>query len=183
MNPVPKRPRGRPRKHARMAANDSVGGAYLPARPNTLGQHQRIWAVFTDETRIPWLRVLRPGFRHCFAILNDGRHWTAVEPLSNCLEVTILPPGADFNLPEFLRAQGHKVVEAELRRHPHPQAQLAILNCVEVVKRMLGISLPWIVTPYQLYRHLERAFESARRSVHSANSNAPQPLTPISPQE
>jgi hypothetical protein len=154
---VPRRKRGRPPKHNRLMSD-----AYLPARKNSFGQYQRVWVVFTDESRIPWLRWLRPGFRHCFAILNDSEHWLALEPLASCLEVTVLPSPADFNLPEWLRGQGHRVVEAALQRKVFHTAPFAPLNCVEVVKRLLGIRAPWLLTPYQLYRHVLQKFIAAQ---------------------
>lgn len=147
-----KRSRGRPRKHEKQI------GAYLPANQNSFGQYQRVWIAFTDESRLWWLAWLRPGFRHCFAILNDGEHWLAVEPLASCMEITVLPPAPDFNLPGWLTAQGHKVVEAELQRKKMHPAPFAALNCVEVVKRVLGLRAPWIFTPYQLYRYLSQKF-------------------------
>ncbi len=69
-----RRPRGRPRK------NPVMPEAYLPPRKNSFGQYQRVWVIFTNESRIPWLRWLRPGFRHCFALLNDGHHWLPQAP-------------------------------------------------------------------------------------------------------
>jgi hypothetical protein len=29
----------------------------------------RVLVVFSGTTDIPWLRVLKPGFRHCFALV------------------------------------------------------------------------------------------------------------------
>jgi hypothetical protein len=165
---APTRGRGRPRKINRL-----LGDAYLPARQNSFGQYQRVWVVFTDEARIWWLRWLRPGFRHCFAILNDSDHWLAVEPLASCMEVTVLPSPADFNLPEWLRGQGHRVVEAALQRKMYHAAPFAILNCVEVVKRLLGIRAPWILTPYQLYRHLQQQFLAAQTQDNSNATSQP----------
>lgn len=146
--PNARRPRGRPRKPA------PTHPAYLPANENSFGQRQRAWVVFTDEGRIWWLKWLRPGFRHCFAILNDGAHWVAAEPLAHCLECSVLPSPPDFNLPAWLAAQGHRVVETPLNRKLPTHAPLAFLNCVEVVKRIIGLRAPWVMTPYQLYRHL-----------------------------
>jgi hypothetical protein len=155
--------------------NSLMAAAYLPPQQNSFGQYQRAWVVFTDESRIWWLRWLRPGFRHCFALLNDGEHWLALEPLASCLEVTVLPPPADFNLPEWLRGQGHRVVEAALRRNVWQTAPLAIFNCVEVVKRLLGIRAMHVLTPFQLYRHLLRKFVAAQASAPANDPTTPKP--------
>ena len=133
----------------------------FPSAKNSMGQMQRAWVVFNDEGSIWWLRWLRPGFRHCFVIINDDDHWIAIEPLASCLEVSVLPPPPDFNLPDWFRGQGHHVVPAGLVRQVESIAPLAFLNCVEVVKRVLGLRMMHIVTPYQLYRHLMRQLPSA----------------------
>ncbi|HCM83708.1 MAG TPA: hypothetical protein DIS76_03990 [Rhodospirillaceae bacterium] len=134
----------------------------MPANKNSFGQKQRAWVVFTDEDRIFWLRWLRPGYRHCFMIMNDDEHWLAVEPLASCMEVTVLPSPPDFNLPEWLRGQGHQVVEASLQRNVQKTAPIAPLNCVEVCKRVLGLRALYILTPYQLYRHLSGILAQAK---------------------
>ena len=152
-----KRPRGRPPRKKML-----VETPYLPPQRNSLGQRQRVWVAFTDETRLWWLKWLRPGFRHCFALINDGEHWMALEPLSSCLEVAVLPPPPDFNLPDWLRGQGHHVVEATLHRKLFSLPPLAIFNCVEVVKRLLGVRTWRIITPHDLYRHLLRQFIAAQ---------------------
>ena len=59
----------------------------------------RAWIVFCDNTELAWLRLLRPGFRHCFAVLHDGERWIAIDPLATRLEVTVPPLAADFDLP------------------------------------------------------------------------------------
>jgi hypothetical protein len=136
--------------------------SYFPGNRNSFGQIQRAWVVFADENKIFWLRWLRPGFRHCFVVLNDGEHWLALEPLHSCLEVTVLPSPPDFNLPVWLRGQGHHVVEAALQRDMTCMAPIALLNCVEVVKRFLGLRRLFILTPYQLFHHLERQLKFAQ---------------------
>ncbi len=137
------------------ATTASVTAAvFLPPGHNSFQQPQRAWVVFADETNIAWLRWLKHKFRHCFVLINDGDHWIALEPLASCLEVSVLPPAPDFNLPAWLEAQHHVVCEAPIRRHLEKMAPLAPLNCVEIVKRYLGIRDPFILTPYHLYRYL-----------------------------
>ncbi|MCD8496748.1 MAG: hypothetical protein LRZ85_00855 [Alphaproteobacteria bacterium] len=41
---------------------------------------QEAYVVFTGRTDLPWLRWLKPGFRHCFVLLNDGRQWAEPRP-------------------------------------------------------------------------------------------------------
>ena len=80
----------------------------MPAAP-------RAWVVFGGATPLWWLRLLRPGFRHCFVALNDGRHWTIVDPLAPFTDVTVLevPPG--YDLPGWFRGHGLTVTAASVR--------------------------------------------------------------------
>ena len=124
---------------------------------------QRAWVVFSGKADLPWLRILRPGFRHCFVLLNDGTHWLSVEPLLTHMEVQIYHTvPADFDLPEWLSRRGQVVVEAPIARHHKKPAPWMVFSCVEVVKRVLGVHKRFIVTPWQLYRYLERMPQSAR---------------------
>ena len=117
-------------------------------------ERQNAWVVFSGETDLPWLRFLRPGFRHCFVLLNDGRHWLSCDPLANKTEITVHHVPADFDLPEWLSQRGQRVVRASVRAAPRRCAPPMPFTCVEAVKRILGLHDRWIMTPWQLYRHL-----------------------------
>lgn len=111
--------------------------------------------VFCHDTDLPWLRFLRPGFRHVFAAMPVAGGWITLDPLSNRLELAFhpLPDGSD--LAGWFRQRGHHVLAA--RRRPPSSAipfPLTPLTCVGVVKRLLGLRAPFVLTPWQLYRHL-----------------------------
>lgn len=117
---------------------------------------QKAWVVFSGQTEISWLRFLKPGFRHCYVLLNDGERWTSVDPLSHVMEVSThhhVP--ADFDLPGWLESRGNRVVSAHLRRDITKAAPFMLFTCVEAVKRVLGVHSRKIVTPWQLYNHLK----------------------------
>jgi hypothetical protein len=112
------------------------------------------WVVFSGKTDLPWLRFLKPGFRHCYVLLNDGASWISLDPLSNYMDLSIhhnVPPA--FNLPLWLKTRGHTVVRAPVERI-RKEAPWMIFTCTEAVKRVLGLHKRFIVTPWQLYRHL-----------------------------
>lgn len=116
---------------------------------------QKAWVVFSGQTEISWLRFLKPGFRHCYVLLNDGERWTSVDPLSHVMEVSThhhVP--ADFDLPGWLQSRGNRVVQAPLRRDITKPAPFMLFTCVEAVKRVLGVHSRGIITPWQLYRYL-----------------------------
>jgi hypothetical protein len=116
---------------------------------------QLVLVVFADHTGCAWLRPLRHGFRHCFAVLRAGALWLACEPLKDRIELDALALPPDFDLAAFYGKQGHRVLLGR-RLPPRPRRPFAPapLTCVTVVKRLLGIHAPWVWTPWQLYGHL-----------------------------
>lgn len=125
---------------------------------STLAEGQNAWVVFSGQTEISWLRFLKPGFRHCYVLLNDSERWTSIDPLSHVTEVSVhhhVP--ADFDLPGWLESRGNRVVKAPMRRDITRAAPFMLFTCVEAVKRVIGVHSRSIVTPWQLYRHLKFA--------------------------
>ena len=128
----------------------------------------RALVVFSGKADLGWLRLLRPGFRHCFVLLELGGAWVCVNPLAHrtSVEVWSLVPTTD--LPGWLRAQaGLTVVETAVRQPPRRPSPLGIYSCVEAVKRVLGLRARWVLTPGQLHDHLTR---SGKKSLNSANN-------------
>ena len=122
---------------------------------------EEVLVVFVDGTACPWLRVLRPGFRHCFAALRQDGRWLLIDPLKRSLEVRLLPPAAaGFDLAAFYLGQGHRVLRGpSCRRDPAAPIRGGSprpLTCVEAVKRLLGVDDGWVFTPWQLFRHLQQ---------------------------
>lgn len=111
--------------------------------------------VFTGETEIQWLRFfLKPGFRHCFVLVRKGGRWISLDPLAHRIDLDApeIPDG--FDLPGWLAGRGLTVVPADIDRRVRSPAFCAPMNCVEAVKRVLGLRAWRVVTPWGLYRHL-----------------------------
>ncbi len=124
----------------------------------TINEGQNAWVVFSGRTEISWLKFLKPGFRHCYVLINDGERWTRIDPLSHVTEISVhhhVPH--DFDLPGWLQSRGSRVVRAPMNRDITRAAPFMLFTCVEAVKRVLGIHRRGIVTPWQLYRHLKFA--------------------------
>jgi hypothetical protein len=117
----------------------------------------RAWVVFSGAAELRWLRLLRPGFRHCFVALDDGRHWVVVDPLAPFTDVSVLDVPAGWDVPGWFRGLGMTVVPAPVRRGLTRPAPWAPFTCVEAVKRVLGLHAPFVLTPWQLYRRLTAA--------------------------
>jgi hypothetical protein len=120
------------------------------------GTSQSVWIAFGGVADQPWLKLLRPGFRHCFAALGDEAGWTVLEPLSGRLMVARLPVAAGFDLPGFYRRAGLRVLGpfaagAPARRLLPP---LAPFTCVALCRALLGPAAPFALTPHGLFRAL-----------------------------
>jgi len=140
---------------------------------NSISNPQKIYVVFSGETDIRWLKILKPGFRHCFAIINDGERWISVDPLSARLETMIYHHlEADFDLPEWLENRGYRVMAAPIKTSHKRAAPAMVFSCVEVIKRLLGIHDRLMITPHQLYQFLEKQ-NRAQNKMASANHSQP----------
>jgi hypothetical protein len=111
--------------------------------------------VFAGESSLKWLRLLRPGFRHCFVLVRRQGCWIVYDPLSHRTNLAVLIGPTSSELVEWYREKGLRVVETTVRLTPLRSAPLRPFTCVEAVKRVLGIHAPWVTTPWQLYCYLQ----------------------------
>lgn len=121
------------------------------------GPGLRAWVGFAGGAELWWLRGLKPGFRHCFAILGEGEHWLLIDPLAPLMEVRAFDRALVADLPDWFRQRGFLVVEAPVQRGLRRPAPWRPFTCVEAVKRVLGLHAPFVLTPWQLYRRLTGA--------------------------
>jgi hypothetical protein len=122
--------------------------------------------VFTTETGIRWLRRLRKGFRHCFILIQDDEDaWIVYDPLSNISVLSVLHNASVDQITTWYHDCGLRVSRTFIRRNPPPTFLLRPFTCVEAVKRVLGLHDRWIVTPWQLYRYLERAQDGSPETL------------------
>jgi hypothetical protein len=124
--------------------------------------YARVLVVFCGSAGVAWLRWLRPGFRHCFAAVDDGSAWITVDPLLHRLEVQATGLASTFDLAGEYRRMGLTVIDWTPRAVPLTRAPLGVFTCVETVKRLLGIRARRVVTPWQLYRWLASRCGGAR---------------------
>ncbi len=126
-----------------------MSGVGRPAVP------RRAVVAFDGAAQLPWLRLLKPGFRHCFVVLHDGARWILFDPLSTGVEIAVLPVDGAVDLAAIFRSQGLAAVETVARRPARPLPP-GPWSCVEAVKRAIGLRAPLVLTPWQLYRRLRR---------------------------
>jgi len=127
-----------------------AGGQDIPS----VQPARRALVVFGGDADLKWLRFLRPGYRHCFALLESGDRWILYNPLSNGTEVEVWPGDEEETIRAWLVSNGYEVID-EIVRPLRPRPLFwAPYSCVEAVKRVLGLRAPQVFTPWQLYRHL-----------------------------
>lgn len=128
----------------------------MPNNINLSYEPEEAYVVFSGKTDMKWVKLLKPGFRHCFILFKDNKNWISIDPISPHTEIQIHHVPVNFDLPKWLKSRGQIVMPAELNRKNKKAAPLMPFTCVEAVKRLLGIHSRWIFTPWQLYRHLDR---------------------------
>ena len=115
---------------------------------------RRVVVVFEGDTDLWWLRWLSPGFRHCFAVIEDAQGWVIVDPLSHQTLVRTCIFDATVDLAAHYRQHGYIAVTTWVDRAPHRTAPIRPFTCVEAVKRVIGLRAPGVWTPRQLFRRL-----------------------------
>lgn len=138
-----------------------------PAHRRAAQAGQRVFIVFGGQADQPWLRLLSPGFRHCFAVLADATGWTVLDPLSGRLVVARLEVPAAFDLPGFYRRAGFAVSGPFTPGLPRWRLlpPLGPFTCVALCRAVLGAGAPFAVTPRGLFRALA---DCRKKSLTSA---------------
>lgn len=130
---------------------------------------QRAWIVFGGRADHLWQRLLKPGFRHCFAAIEDEAGWLVLDPLSTRLLVARVqvPPG--YDLPGFYRRAGLTPLGPFPLEEMRDAATLAWLplNCVSFCRAVLGATAPFALTPAGLHRALSNGAMSRKKSLTS----------------
>jgi len=130
------------------AAANAVSG---PARP------ERAVVVFAEETRLPKLRRLKPGFRHCYAYMAMPGGWVGIDPLAYMTEIKgFYDWPAEADLAAHLRGLGQCALTVPVLTPPRRLAPPLPFTCVEVVKRLIGLQSWSIRTPWELFLHLRK---------------------------
>jgi hypothetical protein len=125
------------------------------AGTGTDSRRPRALVVFEDRPGPPILRLLRPGFRHCFCVVGSDRAWTICDPLKTRIEIVPLLGFGESQLAAHYRRTGRVVLAGNVVAGTAPRrACLRPVTCVEVVKRVLNVEAPSVLTPFQLHRAL-----------------------------
>lgn len=120
-------------------------------------EFQDFYVVFQDEVSLWWLKILKPGFRHCYILLPlEKNKWLEINPMSNRIFFFLrtVPEGVDFL--DSLCCEKRRCLMIKVSQFPPLKpAPLGFFSCVEFVKRCLDIHDRTVITPYQLYKKLK----------------------------
>ena len=114
------------------------------------------YVVFKDAESWWFFKpFLRRGFSHCFYFkpVGAGFFWLIVDGTSSHTELMCIPQ-AVVSFEDLTKDGVYVEVEPEIDINKVCYT-LSLNNCVDVVKRILGIRATFCLTPYQLYERLK----------------------------
>ncbi len=114
----------------------------------------RVVVVFSDQASLKTLRFLKPGFRHCYALIETVGGWILYDPLSHYTHISFYEALTLPELIEWHMAHGATVVCCRIRTDVPCVVTVRPFTCVEAVKRILGLQAPWALTPWRLFLKL-----------------------------
>lgn len=126
----------------------------------------RAFVVFSGSADLPWLRLLRPGFRHCYAVVESRGLWAAYNPASHQTDLSVIGELPFSMLAAWLFDGEKTVVGCRVSRAEHRLAPVRPYTCVEAIKRLLGLRAPLVFTPWQLFRHLTRHENQKNKKIN-----------------
>ena len=103
-----------------------------------------LYVVFTRAKNMGWFRrFLHPDISHCYAMWPDGDKWLVVDTAINKTSVFTLTDRNDII---------GEIVKVDVKDGGR---FFGINTCVSSVKRLIGCTNPFILTPYQLYKRIK----------------------------
>ncbi len=130
-----------------------------------LSDPTRWYVVFCSAKEYHWWDYIfrtRAGFSHVYALRWDGFNWIAFNPSVEFTDIVILPGTSERALYDHI-PKGATIVEVEaFRRCNRIRGRWWVgpMTCVEQIKALLGLSVGYVWTPWQLYQHLIRECEN-----------------------
>lgn len=120
---------------------------------------QTWYIVFEDSIKKRWYtRYLQKGFSHCYLMQKSeaGLFWIIVNPVWSHVLIDYRLVKT-FPSPRDYTGEYATIIEYSPFIDPYNHACiLGINSCVDVIKRIIGLKLFRIFTPYQLFNYLRR---------------------------
>lgn len=128
---------------------------------------QQAWIIFGGRADHAWQRLLKRGFRHCFAAIQDEAGWLVLDPLSGRLLLARIAVPAGYDLPGFYRRAGLTPLGPFALEEDGCGAFMngMPLTCVTLCRAVLGPHAPFALTPAGLHRALTILLESRKKNL------------------
>ncbi len=122
------------------------------------GYFNKGYVVFEQDSSLWWLRFLKPGFRHCYLLVqlsSQPEKWLEINPMSNQIYVFLHTNPLNLSyICHLQKTTNSHIIAVDFAQAPLKCAPFAPFTCVEFVKRVLGIHKFSVFTPYKLYKYL-----------------------------
>ena len=105
-----------------------------------------------------WAKLTKKGFGHVFMVesICADYFWLIIDPVQSHTDRFTLPKSLEPTIEGFV-GEGCTIIEVEPEIDINATCFTLSLNtCVDTVKRVLGIRSALTITPYQLYKKLNR---------------------------
>ncbi len=106
-----------------------------------------VYVVFTNDSGHWWSRFLHPFIRHCYIAIADKGKWLIYAKTMHYVDLFTIDQQPD---------KIEEVIIVKIDRKTTRQSLFMLNTCVGHVKQILGINRPFIWTPFQLYKYLEK---------------------------
>ena len=118
---------------------------------------QEYYIVFTGSKHNNWMvNRLKAPFQHVYAVKKSdgGALWVKIDPTSSATLIT-LHPTSDFPHIRNLIGKDDVVLNVKAIIGEKERWSFCVINCVEIIKSLLGIRAFWIWTPKQLHKYIK----------------------------
>lgn len=126
----------------------------MPRLLDTVTPGDRAIFIFSGESDLKFLKLLKPGFRHCCLMIEANQYWIFYNPMSHVTTMRIYSGLSLDEIVSWFHRCGHTVVCCRVSVPRNFDVSVRPYTCVEAVKRLLGMTAPRVVTPWQLFRSL-----------------------------
>ena len=114
---------------------------------------RKYWVIFHKSNSKHWIyKYLDSFFQHVLVVSKSegGYFWIELNPRGGNIHTNIYPA----NKPIRYYYNDSVIIETWSKAYNHPQFRFWHINCVEIVKKVLGIKDLFVLTPYQLYKKI-----------------------------
>ena len=118
---------------------------------------REIYFIFQDSRAFCGWQLLKPGFRHVFAVEIHASGWVCYDPSIHDMYCWPLPCAPDASFIEHYKLNNPSDTVLKITARPKRKAQYArfsLMSCVSIMKYILGVRWPFVITPHQLYSRL-----------------------------